>query len=67
MICGNCPYYHYEVGMEDADEYCDVFGGDFDSEKHSRKSEDGCRYNMKTLKKWKQKRDEAFIKGISDV
>lgn len=33
----------------------------------SSKKEDGCRYNMKTLKKWKQKRDESFIKGISDV
>lgn len=52
MLCGNCPYYHYEVGMEDADEYCDVFGGDFDSEKHSRKSEDGCRYRMATLDKF---------------
>ena len=61
MLCRNCPYYRYEVGFEDADEYCDIFGN-FPEDKKSRKDGEGCVFNMQTLKKKKAEKDEEFIK-----
>lgn len=25
MKCDGCPFHKYEVGLEDADEWCDIF------------------------------------------
>lgn len=59
MLCDNCPYHRYEV-YDDADDYCEIFG-DFPDDERSRKNDDGCKYNMRTLKKWKRMQDEAFV------
>lgn len=59
MKCDGCPFHKYEVGLEDADEWCDVFGDISLDEKRSRKDETGCRYNMRTLAKFKRDKDKA--------
>lgn len=41
MQCSKCPYHRYEVGLEDADEYCEVFN-DFPDDDRLRKDEEGC-------------------------
>lgn len=61
MLCENCPYHKYDVGMEDADEYCDIFG-DYIKDGIARKDEEGCRFNLRTLKKKKAEKDEEFVR-----
>jgi len=65
MKCSGCPYHHYEVGMEDADEYCAVFG-DFPEDEKSRKDEEGCIYNLRTLHKYKRQNDASFEQYLKD-
>lgn len=61
MKCDGCPFHKYEVGLEDADEWCDIFGN-FPEDEKSRKDGEGCIFNMQTLKKKKAEKDEEFIK-----
>ena len=63
MKCEHCPYHRYEVGFEDADETCDIFG-DFPEDEKSRKDGEGCIFNMRTLNKYKRMNDEAFEKYL---
>lgn len=57
MECSKCPYHWYEAGFEDADEGCMVFGGYFPPDGKSRKDEDGCIFNLRTLAKYKRLQD----------
>lgn len=59
MQCSKCPYHRYEVGLEDADEYCEVFN-DFPDDDRLRKDEEGCIFNLRTLAKYKRLKDQEL-------
>ena len=68
MRCENCPYHIYDVGPEDADEYCEVFGDKWlTDERHTRKDEEGCRYNRRTLDKFKRIADEKEREALEQL
>ena len=64
MKCNNCPYLYYPE-YESNYTSCYVFG-DEPPEKYQRIDGEGCKCNLKQLKKIYEENEKAWLKDIED-